>query len=121
MYSRSGNKPGSNKIRKAIMKLTDKQTKFLEALILANSEYKLENGFYSKAEPVYVETGKYKAHSNATIRSLIKKNLITAKDCYWSQYGGVQAWKQIWVTENARTLLNDKQIIKDHVLYMSKY
>ena len=99
------------------MKLTTKQENFLKALILANSEYKIKSGFDSKAEPGYVETGKFKAHNNATIRSLIKKDLITAEACHWSQYGGVQAWNQIWVTDKARNLLNDQQIIEDHICY----
>jgi len=103
------------------MKLTTKQENFLKALILANSEYSFEkwcgDEFCSEAEAGYVETGKFKAHNNATIRSLIKKDLITAEACHWSQYGGVQAWKQIWVTDKARNLLNDQQIIEDHICY----
>ncbi len=103
------------------MKLTTKQENFLKALILANTEYSFEkwsgDEFHSKAEPGGVETGKFKPYNNATIRSLIKKGLITAKACHWSQYGGVQAWKQIWVTDKARILMKDKQIIQENICY----
>ena len=77
-----------------MIKINEEQKNLLNKIILSNKQNK----------PGYVETGRFCSDRNVTIRSLIKKGLITAEIGYRKGSGVVISWCKIWATQKALTL-----------------